>query len=456
MVRIGPAVAVAALLAFATSASAAWTPVTSGKQGNSNLVAPVRGPDGTLHVIWTREDSPSAYTLLDSALSPSGTSLGTSTIVSGWTSVNDPAAVALPNGGRRVFFAGIHSTSSDDPLVGMISDATDAGSAWPADGAVNTDPHDYGYARTPGATIAPDGTPFSAWYSTDQTVVHRGLDPSVPAVDYSTPTSNGKCCSLLQNMATDASGTVVVAWCQGSEAPGGIYVEAVNPATGLPAGQASAMPQRDPKTLCQASQRTPLAARVGGGLYTAATSGYPTAKTVYVWKVGGGVAPVATDPNGVKSPQVAADPAGRIWVGWLDRDGNVFVRRSNPATTVWGQTVKLTPPKGTVEGFELELAPQTGGADVFGRFQSTSDLQVFHTQVLPGLTVLAVGRHRTAKVTVTDAGDPVKGAKVKGGGRSGKTNAKGVVTLTYKSAKRVGLTVTKAGYTAAHASIRVR
>ena len=53
------------------------------------------------------------------------------------------------------------------------------------------------------------------------------------------------------------------------------------------------------------------------------------------------------------------------------------------------------------------------------------------------------------RFTVRDAGAAVKGAKVRAGGRSGTTNARGRVTLTIKSTRALNATATRSGYTAA-------
>jgi hypothetical protein len=57
---------------------------------------------------------------------------------------------------------------------------------------------------------------------------------------------------------------------------------------------------------------------------------------------------------------------------------------------------------------------------------------------------------------VRDAGAAVKGAKVKAGGASGTTNAKGRVTLTIKSGKAVRAKASRAGYTRATKQLKLR
>jgi hypothetical protein len=60
------------------------------------------------------------------------------------------------------------------------------------------------------------------------------------------------------------------------------------------------------------------------------------------------------------------------------------------------------------------------------------------------------------RFTVLDAGDPVKGARVKVGGKSGTTDGKGRATLSLKSRRPVRATATRAGYTAATKRLALR
>jgi hypothetical protein len=78
-----------------------------------------------------------------------------------------------------------------------------------------------------------------------------------------------------------------------------------------------------------------------------------------------------------------------------------------------------------------------------------------YRRLLPGLSLqaepgkLRKGEETDVRFTVLDAGDAVKGAKVKAAGASGTTNAKGIATLTIKSGKPVEASATRSGYTRA-------
>jgi hypothetical protein len=162
-------------------------------------------------------------------------------------------------------------------------------------------------------------------------------------------------------------------------------------------------------------------------------------------------------------PQLAAAPGGRIWVGWMDPSGNVLLRRSNQAGTSWGAPVKVRPPKGTVEGFALNLSAQAGTVDILARFGSLNTVNVFHTQARPGLTFDAspksfshTGKH-TIHFRVLDAGDPVKGVRITLDGMTARTNGQGEASLDvgpFAKARTLVARASISGY--ASASVRLR
>jgi hypothetical protein len=217
--------------------------------------------------------------------------------------------------------------------------------------------------------------------------------------------------------------------------------------------------------LCEIVQPTPLAARPGGGMFTASTAGYPSTSKVLVWRLGAASSTTVASKHGedFKVPQMAADPNGRIWVGWMDHSGTVFLRRSNPNATRWGATVRVRPPKGTLDGFELHLSAQAGVVDLLARFQSLHEINVFHIQAHPGLTFSASPlsfSHKdshTVHFVVRDAGDPVNGAKVKVDGKSDTTNAQGKAEIKlgpFARRRWLTATATAPGYAPAHLRLR--
>ena len=100
---------------------------------------------------------------------------------------------------------------------------------------------------------------------------------------------------------------------------------------------------------------------------------------------------------------------------------------------------------------------------LFRSFNDVSSLAVFSRIVNPVLSLRAkgsarVGRPSPITVVVTDAGDGVKGVKVKGGGDSCTTNGAGKCSLTIRAGRpgTVRLKATRNGYGFAVDTVKVR
>jgi hypothetical protein len=128
--------------------------------------------------------------------------------------------------------------------------------------------------------------------------------------------------------------------------------------------------------------------------------------------------------------------------------------------TRWGAEVVVDTPAGQSNVWKLGGNAQSGRLDLLGSFTVAGSAATWDTQVLPGLTLRAEGhRGATVTATVTDAGQPVKGAVVKGSGHAATTNAAGVAQLSLVSGGRprtVRLTAAKPEYTSAAEAVRVQ
>ena len=93
-----------------------------------------------------------------------------------------------------------------------------------------------------------------------------------------------------------------------------------------------------------------------------------------------------------------------------------------------------------------------GPLDLLVSATTGSSLATWHTQVLPPLTITVKKGKPAATVAVTDAGDPVQGAKVSVAGKTLTTSAAGVVKVALPSVK-VTVTATKPGYAPAKVSV---
>ena len=117
-----------------------------------------------------------------------------------------------------------------------------------------------------------------------------------------------------------------------------------------------------------------------------------------------------------------------------------------------------------MQAYKLDGSAAGGALDVLGNFNigTTSTAVTSHRRILPGLTLRASpGRLRrgaptVVRFTVLDAGAPVRGARVRAGGKSGTTDRRGRVTLSLKSRRPVRAKATHAGYSTATKRLAVR
>ena len=454
------AVPVALVLTPAAHA-AGWKMVTAPDGANTDQVSLVRTGDGTLHVLW-RHRTGAAEDLLHTVIAANGTLGATTPVVTGWADVQNPALVSVP-GGLRAFWGSIRSTNSSDPNDAMSTAfSPDGGTSWALQEG-NVVPEDaQAYGSPTSAATLPDGTTLQAWSGTLGTWVHAGLLPAPGSNhDYQAPLGSY---GNWPGLAVDGS-RAVLAWYSNANGHLGIYAQDVAP-DGSPIGSAVNMPGTSDMQIGQVN-RTPVAARAGGGVFVAYGTGYPSLNRVRVWRVGAPASTVAGKASGGADATIAAAGDGRMWVAWEDDNaGNpiVYARRSNAAGTVWGARVSAGHPKGASGAYHVDASAAGGSLDVLASFVlgSGSPLATYHRRIRPGLSVNvspgAVRRGKATKVrfTVRDAGDPVRGAKVKAGGDSGRTNAKGKVTLTVRAGRKLKARVTAPGYAGAVRKLKVR
>jgi len=440
----------------------------SGLGASAQEVGVARTPDGVLHVAWKQDTGPLSSVIRVRSITRTGTVGPEVTAVSGYGLAGDPALLAA-GGALRLFFP------AGAPTEGMLSStAPTAGSPWSAPALVTNE--QLARARTPAVTLAPDGTPLQTWYGSG-IVVHRGL---APGGAQTLPASGTE---ARPNIATDAAGHVWVVWCRfGGSGPVGTIAQRADPASGAPVGSQIQLPgsrtefQGTQKALCvldaTVARNEPLAARAGGGVYAAGTTGYPKRTGVLVWRLdASGVARTFTVAStrkpahlGYYDPAVAAAPDGRVWVAWVERDGRttkIVARRSNHAGTAFGAAVQATPPGG-ISTAAVNLAAQADRTDLIGLVQSSSGaLSIQHTQLWPGLTLVRGSSARRGRRGVVlsfralDAGEPVGGVRVRVAGKSAVTAKNGVAKLAFRrSAKkqRATASATRSGYVGARLS----
>jgi hypothetical protein len=419
-------VATLTLALTSTAHAATWQQVTASGGSNIDEVSAARSADGVLHVVW-KKDGDLAHT----AIAATGKVGATTPIQSGWASTSDPAIVAVP-GGLRAFWGGIRTTDASETN-------TDFNTAFSADGGVSWQltPGSIiplgaqAYASDASATTLASGTPLQTYSGTLGTWVHSGLDPVSPNFNFQTAGNYG----YDPGIASAADGTAMLAWFSNASAFQGVLAQGVG-ANGAPSGPQVRMPGSQVLAGGGTLARTPIVARAkSGGYYVAYGLGYPTADQARVWRVGSTKATLLDKTESNTKMALAADPNGRLWAIWTDGSfgsPHVLAARSNPQASEWGQPVDLGHAKTASQVYSVDANATAGAVDVFGQFGigTTPGGATYVTRVQPGLTLKAKkSDHAGTTFTVTDAGDPVKGAKVKLAGRSGKTDKKGRVTL---------------------------
>lgn len=442
-----------------------WSQLGQANLRNIDQAALARTSDGTLHVVWTIPGT-NNDALVHDAVGPNGVVAPPNVITSGWATINPVPDLLSTGDTLRVLFGGIRTTNSDEPNQNMnTATASASGATW--DLFVGTVVKgDSAYAGDTGATLLPDGTPLISWGGTGAGVLtHRGLDPNTP--NFGFQAQLGGCCGYSPDVAVDTkTGTPFITWYSNAGGNGlGVFAQALDPATGGPSGPASKMPGstttfNGSEESSQMLQRTPIAARAGGGVYVVYPGGYPTTKLVRFWRLPNTTsAVVASGPAG-KRASLAAAPDGRMWVLWSEQTSppQIFARRSNKAATKFGPAVKIKAPPGADSIFKIDGNAQAGPLDVVV-LGGAANLAQWHTQILPALDIAGSPKKKggATTFTVTDP-EPVSGVKITAGGKSGTTNGTGKVTLTLKGTKAKSLKVTakKTGYTTASERLKTK
>jgi hypothetical protein len=423
-----------------------WTKVTS-PNTNIDEVSLARTADGVLHVGWTRQQGLGGEVLHSAISRDAKTVSGPDAILSYPGGVNrSPLMLTAPDGGLRAFFGGLFSGS---PLDGRLATATSSdGKAWtvaPAPASNGTQGGDsavYAAAGIGGA-FGKDGSPITAWGDSapGEGGYHFGLDPNGPDLRF-----GGGCCVYDPNVGVDSvTGQAVLAWKFLTDS-NGTAARAI-----APTGSQVTLPGAG---AADTGSRTGITGRLGApGVYIAYQRGdNQFLSRPAVIRFGASTSLVLEGKRGARMVGISPGPQGRLWVFW-ERAGRIYGRRSNEEATAFGATVSVvTPGAGDVSG--LAGDGRLGGLDVVALID-VGGYGNWHQRLLPGLTLKAKSGKGAVTLTVRDAGDPVKNAKVKVGGESAKTNADGKVTIALKPGRYVAK-ASKKGYAKAKRRTRSR
>ena len=407
-----------------------------------------------LHVVYTRRNG-TKEDLVHLEISPAGAVGADAVALGGWSSMSHPDLLRMPDGSLRAFFGGIRTTNPGETNNAMnTATAPASGAPWtlkPGKSAQAT----YAYATgVAGAGLSKDGTPISTRSGSPGLGFHYGVEPN---------TADGKitqtgCCLYTPEVAVDStSGQAWVGFHSNENAAPGLYVNAIDP-NGAQGGRRLAPGSVSGKSSIYPGNRTSLSGRIGaGGVYLFFGQGYPTFKSLALWKVDAAKPQVVLEVDRNEHANLAAAPSGRLWLMW-EQNGVIHAARTNTSATKVGAVNALRPPSGG-SIYRLNGEGSAGPLDLIANLQAGGSQSLWHQQVWPRLTLTAStkpsGNGRTVVFRVLDAGDPVQGATVKAGGKSLKTAANGQATLTQPSPSRVTASASKAGYAPA-ASIDVR
>jgi hypothetical protein len=438
-------VATAALAVLAVSANAGppgrWTQITQAHNGARANLGLARGKDGTLHVLWAGPARRPYTAIFDTPISLKGVVGQRHAVVSGWNSVSPPAAVAAPDGSIHAVISGQKVLAASDPYAGL-NEAVGPGSWRLGSHAFGTYQITVPSNADVGAAWLKSGQLATVWRSAIPLLFQTGVDPSTQPRDITPP-------GLAESpvIAVDQqSGDAIIAYRNASN--GGGFFRRLLPSLGAP----QAMPD-------EKSGAPSIAARAGGGVYSAYAVG---GTKVRLLRFGGPAkaVPVAKGAR-VLTAGVAAGPDGRLWV-FYGNEQTTYVTRTSKAVGGFEPVQALKSPPKTVQYFRLEGEGSAGPLDLFADVTidgATKDGS-YHQQVWPKLSLSvskkAVGKRVQVTVRVTDAGDPVAGAKVTGlPGGTKATNAKGTIVVTVPAGKKLALSAAKAGYVSAKANTSV-
>lgn len=448
-------------------AGGGWTTVSTGAVDTLSEITLQRTADGVLHAVYV-QDVGTAAAYQHTTLATSGKVTGHSDVVGTWASlIDNPQLLPTATGGLRLVFSGLQDLNSANfyshgYAYDTVGDA--GGAAW------TLQPHALtkfgaaygGYGN--GATTLSNGTPVTAATlnsdiayrvgdiaTTDQSVVSAASDDAL----YTAPG-----CCVYDTTLVNSGDAIWMGWyANGSDAANnGVFVRQVYPTTGpvLKAPSSS-----DGASSLSTGQRLAMVARPGGGVAVAYKVGYPSTKAIGLWQVG--TSKVVKVPGSKDAAYVAlaAGATGRMWLAWTDDSDRAFALRTSPTGFGLGAVQDLGAPRRSSDLWSISVDASLNQGTVL--VNDVSSLSVSSRIVNPGLTLqakgtLRVGRASTVKVAVTDAGDGVKGVKVKGGGDSCTTKKSGTCSLAVRPGRpgKVRFKATRNGYGFAVDTVPVR
>jgi hypothetical protein len=437
-------VCLAAALAASTSvASAAPFKRLFTVRGTVAQAAPfTRTPDGRLHLVFQTLAGQGISGLGSISISPKG-SVGPQWQALGGWQAGQPGLVTLPGKRLEAFFGATAPGPGASSVWGITS--IDGGVSWSAPTDVKGGGPNESLAEASNVSAAMLGiTPILSLPQAGTIVIQRGLGLGSPSY----PLTNAAAGSTTDaDLATDVKvGEVVAGW---PSIAGALrdYIQGA-----APVGALQLVPG-------QYRNQLELAGRdFGPGVFAPYT---PDGTHVRLLRYNGGSVAVGSR-RGVAAQRlgVATGPHGRIWVMWGDDSSDyVAVTRSNKTDTRFEPVQRLKTDAFTL--YRLSGDGRLGPLDLLLDEIPNSRSSVpppgeYYAHVLPVFaaspTIKKVKNKKNQviahklTVRVTDAGDPISGAKVTVNGTSKVTGMNGVAILTVKGTGSATMTVTDPSY----------
>jgi hypothetical protein len=350
--------------------------------------------DGLLRVAWIRDSTtPGLQDLLTREVKATGAFTAPRVLQAGWNVLNDPSFAALPSTSLQLFFSGMRSLNQSEVYDGLTSEfSTDFGGNWQLNPAGVIDPPGSTAYGSPVSAVIVNDMLFTSWYGTNGVWVHRGWDKTVPAYDYQSGLGNY---GYYSNFALDRGGDLWLVWASNATGKQGVWAARVDQTTGAMLGAPVKLPGSTTKfagsqQFDMMTSRVPAAGRKSAtGVYVAYPTGYPSTKTVRLWKLTAAKitsTAIATGAAEKTQTAVAPDPKGRVWVVWSQHASGrdrVYVRRSNASVSSWGPTRYYAVPNGFQSVMHLAAVARNGKLDVLAHVSGTKGDATWHIQFKP-------------------------------------------------------------------------
>lgn len=339
-----------------------WQAISAANITNTGEVSTVRTIDGVLHVVWaTKGSEVSKRSIYYAAFSNDGTTITSSQeILSGWTSLNNPAVLGRSDGSLVVYFSGIGpSPYTSGKLFSIESDTSR--SNWTFSGTtLSTSNIVYASSEVSAATGL-DGNEFASWSQVagvfyQQIFGSQGIFPA------------SSCCDYDSAIAVDGkSGDVVLSWYSNTSGAYGMYSATISPSQGS-SNYILGSANKNQSAAIQPLNRMRMTGRPNGlpGVYVAYCQGYPTCAHVRVWEHNSKKFRSINKTKGAKDIAIAASDGKPLWLAWRV-NSKIFVAQSNAATTKYSKKISFKAPKGISSSdiWNLVLGGGGNGFDLF-------------------------------------------------------------------------------------------